>query len=309
MHQTIQIPHFGNPVIQRLPDAICGETEVSLLRLDQLHPEVSGNKWYKLKYNLEAAREAGKDTILTFGGPWSNHIAATAAACGLSGFNSVGIIRGSKPPKESHTLARAREHGMELHFVSRAGYASCREGILTGSLGARYGEAYVIPEGGYNPAGIRGCAGILADRDTSVFTHICCAVGTGATVRGIAGTAAPNQRVLGFSALRGDAGPDEKRPFTSITGYHFGGFARKTPELLAFMREFLDHYGVLLDFVYTAKMMYGIQDLAHKGYFPPGSRILAIHSGGLQGNRSLDKEFWPDQDPKRGKRATQNMGV
>lgn len=269
--------------------------EMYLLRLDQLHPEVSGNKWFKLKYNLQAAALHHHAAVLTFGGPWSNHIAATAAACQLSGIKSIGLIRGAEPARWSDTLLEARQRGMELHFLTREAYLQKEDPLFLDSLKQSYGDVYIIPEGGNNPAGIKGCREILSACQADTYTHLCVPVGTGATLTGIASAAAPQQRVLGFSALKG--APDEALmnlcygPGPSpklIRAYTFGGFAKKTPALLEFMQAFRRQHGILLDFVYTAKMMYGINDLIRNGFFDPKARILAIHTGGQQGNRSLD---------------------
>lgn len=292
---------FSAPVLTPLGRLRDFGPEVSLLRLDQLHPEVSGNKWFKLKYNLQDAAAMEKRTILTFGGPWSNHIAATAAMCRLRGLRSIGVIRGEAPAAWSDALLDARARGMELVFVSRARYRQKEDLSFLAELRARYGDVYIVPEGGNNPAGVRGCGEILATVPVASFTHIALAVGTGATFRGVAQSAGKDQRVWGFLALKGapevalqefcnpvgeDGGTGAGTRL--ITDYTFGGFARTTPELLGFMQDFRKTHGVLLDFVYTAKMMYGITDMIRTGSLGPGDRILAIHTGGLQGNRSLD---------------------
>lgn len=282
-----------------------------MLRLDQLHAGVSGNKWYKLKHNLETARQQHKDTILTFGGAWSNHIVATAAACRLLGFKSVGIIRGEeyRDMSKAHypsSLSYARTQGMDLHFVSRQEYRNKNEVDFMSRLQAQYRGAYIITEGGDNDLGIKGCREILSGCALQQYTHICCPVGTGATLTGLIAYCADKMSLdptsppvcVGFSALKNAGYLKEKiahnlsdieqpGPWQLITDYHFGGFAKKAPALLAFMEDFVRQYQIPLDFVYTAKMMYGIVDLIKKGYFPSASSILAIHTGGLQGNRSL----------------------
>lgn len=289
-------PDYSRIIIQpvssaRLPPGL----SLEVLRLDLLHPEVSGNKWFKLKCNLEDAAAAGKDTLLTFGGPWSNHIAATAAACRLLGFRSAGIIRGEEPRTWSGTLLKAREDGMQLQFISREQYGRKEEQGFLDELSLRHPGARIIPEGGNNAAGLRGCVEIARFYQGLGYTDICCAVGTGTTLCGLI-SATGTARVTGFAALK-NAGrlgadiqgrlPAKHAPWELVTGYHFGGFAKKTEELLSFMGAFHKQHGIPLDFVYTAKMMWGIMDLAGKGYFPEGGRILAVHTGGLQGNRSL----------------------
>lgn len=272
---------------------LSANVSAAMLRLDLLHPEVSGNKWFKLKYNLEKALGMRKNTILTFGGARSNHIAATAAACRLSGLKSVGMIRGEQA--DNPTLAHARAEGMQLYFMSREQYRNKKDPTFLKRLRERFPEAFILPEGGNNSWGIKGAGEILHTCETKTFTHICCPVGTGATLSGLIAQAESSQKILGFSALRK---ADEQRStikaylktlpnhtlWEIITEYHFGGFAKKTQTLLNFMEAFRIEHGVPLDFVYTAKMLFGIRDLAEKGRFPPGSRILLIHTGGLQGN-------------------------
>lgn len=276
------------------------EVELSLLRIDRIHPEISGNKWFKLKYNLAAALRKGKDTVLTFGGPWSNHIAATAALCAQAGLKSIGLIRGENPANWSRTLRQAAEKGMQIEFISRKKYAGCaRVGRLPEDM--HFPHVYVIAEGGCNALGIQGCEEILHLQPTETFSHLCCPVGTGTTLSGLIRSAHPDQQVLGFVPMK----PAAAKALTEtilhqvadcsaacrwrlIDNYHFGGFARKTDALLEFMKSFRDKTGVSLDFVYTAKMMYGLIDWVNQGYFPQGSRLLALHTGGLQGNASWE---------------------
>ena len=299
-------PDYSRIFIQLLSPAWLSsqKTEIAMLRLDLLHPEISGNKWFKLKYNLEAAKRENKNTILTFGGAWSNHISATAAACDLLGFKSIGIIRGGDH-ENTLTLSRAREHGMQLHFISREQYRKKDDTNFIKQLAAKYNDPYIIPEGGNNAAGIKGCKEILSLCDTREYSHICCAVGTGTTLAGLIEYGCKDKayltstkEIIGFTSLKnggylqGKIAGNLSKDSTGVhwklmTGYHFGGFAKKTNSLLDFMQAFWDQYHIALDFVYTAKMMYGIMDLTGKGYFPAGSRILALHTGGLQGNRSL----------------------
>lgn len=300
-------PDYSGIIIQELSSAAWLSSQkgkIAMLRLDRLHPEISGNKWFKLKYNLEAARQENKNTILTFGGAWSNHIAATAAACDLLGFHGIGIIRGQNI--NTDTLVRAEHHGMQLHFISREQYRRKDDPEFLSSLSAKYDNPYIIPEGGNNLLGIKGCKEIPLFYREEEYTHICCPVGTGTTLAGLMEyygegarpAPATSPACVGFPALKNAGYLKEKiadnLPDTwnhgqldLVMDYHFGGFAKKTPELIAFIKNFYTQHHILLDFVYTAKMMYGITDLLQKGYFPPGSRILAIHTGGLQGNRSL----------------------
>ena len=271
--------------------------QLHILRLDQIHPTVSGNKWFKLQYYIRDAAHKGFQSLLTFGGAYSNHIAATAYAAKEHGFRSVGIIRGEEPRQWSHTLQEATAHGMQLVFLSGNEYNTVKRNTSSEKFGKQFGKVYIIPEGGYGPLGTQGAAEILRTTDVENYTHIVSAIGTGTTVAGILLAIRSHQQVIGISSMKNNLGlkdeiqclTDKPLParFYLTHDYHFGGFAKYTPELITFMNTFYHTSNVPLDFVYTAKMMYGIFDLAEKNFFSPHSRILAIHSGGLQGNRSL----------------------
>jgi len=287
-------PGYSNITLQNIQPAwLPPGVEAAMLRLDRLHPDISGNKWFKLKYNLEAAQAAGKRHIVTFGGAWSNHIAATAVACRMAGLSCTGIIRGEAPPVLSHTLQQARQQGMELCFISREAY---REKDRT-SWKERFPGSYIIPEGGHNAAGARGCKEILALAPRERFTHIACAAGTGTTLAGLVNSAGPGQEVLGIVVLKGAAYLQQEveqlleAPVSArwrlLHDFHLGGYARITPALIAFINQFYTDTHIPLDIIYTGKMAYGVQQLAQQGYFPAGSRILLVHTGGLQGNLSL----------------------
>ncbi|SKA07084.1 1-aminocyclopropane-1-carboxylate deaminase/D-cysteine desulfhydrase [Sediminibacterium ginsengisoli] len=265
-----------------------------VLRLDELHPVVSGNKWFKLQYYLEEALNSGADTIATFGGAYSNHIVATAFAAREQGLKTVGFIRGEEPPQLSHTLRDAKAFGMELVFLSREKY---REPANVMTLYGKPGWLWV-PEGGSGKTGADGAAGILDTVNKDLYSHIICAAGTGTTVAGLVKAASERQLVTGISVLKGyDEMPEavksmlneneKQKPFKIIHEYHFGGYARCPETLLAFMRELWETETIPTDIVYTAKMFFGVCDLARKGEFPEGSRLLLIHTGGLQGNGSL----------------------
>jgi 1-aminocyclopropane-1-carboxylate deaminase len=268
--------------------------ELTILRLDQIHPEVSGNKFYKLKYNLEEAHRLEKRTILTFGGAFSNHIYATAAAALSEGFESVGVIRGEDDPKNP-TLLHARKMGMKLHFVDRGTYREKNSGDLIESLRERFGNFYLIPEGGTNAAAIAGTGEIL-DSTHFEYSHICVSIGTGGTFAGLASSLQPHQTLLGFSSLKGDFIIQEIEDLLEShrikvrgkvdirTDYHFGGYGKFKPELIDFIHWFYDKFQIPLDPVYTGKMAFGVWDLLSKDYFPKGANILMIHTGGLQGN-------------------------
>lgn len=270
---------------------------LSMLRLDQIHPTVSGNKWFKLQHYIRDAADKGFRSLLTFGGAYSNHIAATAYAAKEQGFAAIGIIRGEAPRQWSHTLQEAATHGMQLFFLARNEYNEVKRNPTSEALREQFGKVYIIPEGGYGTLGAQGAADIMHTTTIENYTHIVSAIGTGTTVAGLLHTMRPHQQVVGFSSMKNNFSLKDEiqylinKPlpdrFCLIHDYHFGGFAKYTPELIAFMNTFYHTSNVPLDFVYTAKMMYGIFDLAEKDFFPPHSRILAIHSGGLQGNRSL----------------------
>ena len=276
-----------------LPALAEKEVEADILRLDKIHPLVSGNKWFKLRYYLEEAEIQGKKIILTYGGAWSNHILATAAACKINNLACVGIIRGEEAPKLSDTLVQARELGMELVFTSREEYRSKK-------IPERYNsnEYFFIPEGGYGARGAAGAATILDHCAKEKYTHICCAAGTGTMTAGLINGSLPSNQVITISVLKNNFTLDEQiqqlitgkeKRFQVIHDYHFGGYAKFKPELLTFMNEFYTATKISTDFVYTAKLFFAVHDLLRNNFFVPGSRLLIIHSGGLQGNASLDK--------------------
>lgn len=265
--------------------------QVTIKRLDQIHPQISGNKFFKLKYNFQAAQTQGVKQILTFGGAYSNHIAATAYAAHQFGFQSIGIIRGEELAKKplNPTLATAQQFGMQLQFVSREKYRQKEHLEFIQALQQQYPNTYIIPEGGTNALAIQGCREILNEDDLANFDYICCAVGTGGTIIGLIEASHSHQKVLGFSALKGDFLQREIATLTQKTNwectdqYCFGGYAKTTPDLIKFIQQFETQHQIPLEQVYTGKMMFGIFDLIEKGYFPKNAKILVIHSGGLQG--------------------------
>mgnify|MGYP001365100898 CR=1 FL=1 len=275
-YQTINLPY---PV------------QLTIKRLDQIHPHISGNKFFKLKYNLLAAQEQGLNQVLTFGGAFSNHIAATAFAAHHFGFQSIGIIRGDELAHQmlNPTLAMAQQLGMQLHFVSRAEYRLRHDIDYLHQLQQLYPNIYLIPEGGSNALAIQGCQEILSDDDLQNFDVICCAVGTGGTIAGLIESSASHQHILGFSALKGDFLKQDIQHWTKKTNwslsdaYCCGGYAKTTPELLEFMQNFEAEFGIELEQVYTAKMLFGLSQMIQQKRIDPSTRILAIHTGGLQG--------------------------
>jgi 1-aminocyclopropane-1-carboxylate deaminase/D-cysteine desulfhydrase-like pyridoxal-dependent ACC family enzyme len=256
-----------------LPELAQHHVRMDVLRLDLIHPVISGNKWFKLQEWLRIAAAGEARHLITFGGAWSNHIIAAAFAAREAGLTATGIIRGERPARPSATLIAAEAYGMQLEFVTRTAYRQKDDPIYLADLSARYPGAVIIPEGGAGEPGIRGSMNILKETDSSLYSHILCAVGTGTTCKGLSAAARPGQEVIGISVL---APP-----------YHFGGYARHTPELMEFMNQFYRTTGIPSDFVYTGKLFYGTLDMVRKDLFPPGSHLLVIHSGGLQGNRGL----------------------
>lgn len=278
---------------------------LSFVREDQLHPIVSGNKFRKLKYNLQAAQEQEQKTLLTFGGAYSNHIAAVAAAGKEFGFNTIGIIRGEELENkisENPTLSFAQHCGMHLSFISREAYKYKEEEDFINKLKNLYGDFYLLPEGGTNALAVKGCEEILG-KNSFAADYICVPVGTGGTMAGLVKASNSKQQVLGFSALKGTFQTSEIAKYTSknnfkITdAYCFGGYGKIDRELVRFINEFKEKTNIPLDPVYTGKMVFGIMDLLKKGYFRENSRIFAIHTGGLQGvagmNLKLKKKNLP----------------
>jgi 1-aminocyclopropane-1-carboxylate deaminase len=278
-----------DPIIQKISTGIFSEknVEVFVLRLDLIHPQISGNKWFKLKYNLEEAKKQGYHTILTFGGAFSNHIHAAAVACHQAGFQSIGVIRGEKNSEHNFTLSEAKNYGMDLHFVSREDYRRKDQTDFIARLKEQFGDFYLIPEGGDNKSGEKGCGEILPEQND--FDYIVCAVGTGTTFRGIKNSLKPAQKLIGISVLKGHG--DLNSQDGIIAGYHFGGYAKHTPELLSFKEQFENETDVPLDYVYTSKLFYAVNDLILKGKIPENSKVLVVHSGGLQGNKGYEQRY------------------
>jgi len=266
-------------------------------REDLLHPHTSGNKYRKLFYNLRQAKDDKFDTLLTFGGAYSNHIAAVAAAGEEYGFKTIGVIRGNELNIKENlnpTLHFAFDRGMKLHFISREEYRRKNEHELINKLEEIFGEFYLLPEGGTNQLAIKGCQEILVDEDEQ-FDLICVPVGTGGTMAGIIESSNTNQMIIGFSALKGQFQREEIKKYTSnnnfkiIDDYSFGGYAKIDLDLIRFINDFKKKTGIPLDPVYTGKMMYGIIDLINKNKLKKNSRILAIHTGGLQGIQGMNQ--------------------
>lgn len=267
--------------------------QLDVLRLDELHPVVSGNKWFKLYYHLQNAFSQQCNTVATFGGAYSNHIVAAAYACNAAGIKSIGIIRGEEPANYSHTLLQAKSYGMALHFVSRERYRQKE------SVQKLYPAAYWINEGGSGAEGVAGAAHILQQvPKLEQYSHITCAVGTGTTLAGLINGALPHQNIIGVSALKGYHSLTETvksmlpaavlvpRFFISHD-YHFGGYAKNSAALLEYMNAIWKAHQLPTDFVYTAKALYATEAMIKNRMIKQGSRVLMVHTGGLQGNLSL----------------------
>ena len=276
------------------------KVHLTIKRLDLIHPLVSGNKWYKLKYNLREIRDQGYGQLLTFGGAYSNHIHATAIAASLLDIPAIGVIRGEEALPLNPTLEAASAAGMKLHYISRSAYREKSSLGLIRHLEDTFGKFYLLPEGGTNELAIRGTMEILqaVDFESDV---ICTSIGTGGTFAGLVSNAKSNQKVLGFSALKGEFIHSEidlllekyavqpRCAFEVCDGYHFGGYAKFHVELVDFILYFKQATGIALDPIYTGKMMYGIFDLIRKSAFPEGTRILALHTGGIQANDGFNR--------------------
>ncbi|MHC0066890.1 1-aminocyclopropane-1-carboxylate deaminase/D-cysteine desulfhydrase [Nostoc sp. UIC 10890] len=300
------------PPLQQINSEIARHAGVDLyvLRLDLMHSWVNGNKWFKLKYNLLEAKEKNVTTLLTFGGAYSNHIYATAAAGSLFGFRTIGVIRGEETLPLNPTLSFAVQQGMQLVYLNREMYRQRNTPALEEYLRQRFGEVLIIPEGGSNLNGVRGCTEIIIG-DAIAFNHICVACGTATTLAGIALSLDQTQRAIAFPVLKNGSflaqdieslltnylASDLPTPYTSpaswelVCDYHFGGYAKVNDELLLFSKQFTQQHGVPLDYVYTAKMFYGVMDLLKQGFFCKGDSLLLVHTGGLQGNVGMEERF------------------
>ena len=272
--------------------------DVSVLRLDVFHPIVSGNKWFKLKYYLQEALDQNKEIVASYGGAYSNHLVALAYAAKELGLKSKGFIRGEGT--NSFTLAEAVTYGMELIFLSRENYKLQKRLDTFPSSES----IYWIPEGGYGKLGAIGAGEILSVVDTSPFTHIACAVGTGTMIAGLITAAKSTQKIIGISVLKNNVAlindirnllPNSKanEDIHLISNYHFGGYAKKTTELITSIIDFWKTEKIPTDFVYTGKLIYACNQLIKQGYFPQESKLLIIHSGGLQGNRTIEPGVLP----------------
>lgn len=297
MEPAANILDYHRTPVHEVHDQLLDLAGVRLLikREDLNHPTVSGNKWWKLKYNLKEALEQNHHTLLTFGGSFSNHIYATAAAAGKLGLQSIGVIRGEETLPLNPVLSFASSEGMELHYVPRLEYKFIKD--QSAILKERYGDFYLIPEGGSNELAVVGVAELVAQLDLN-FDYLCCPVGTGATLAGLIRGFAGNKSILGFCVLKGgDSWLNEIEKFNPgysnwqlIHDYHSGGYAKAGPALHDFIKTFTLQHHVPLEHVYSAKLFMGIYDLAQKGYFRKGSTIMALHTGGI--HRALRSDYY-----------------
>jgi 1-aminocyclopropane-1-carboxylate deaminase len=280
-------------------DTIKRNVNLTIARLDRIHDDVSGNKLFKLHYFVEECLKSLHKTLLTFGGAFSNHLAATAFLCKQKGIKSIGIVRGEEAKILSHTLARCKDLGMILKFISRQDYKDFRNNEEDFAvLKNLFGDATIVPEGGYNAAGANGASLIMIVIEPCKFSHICTPVGTATTLAGLLLKKQIDQEIIAIPVIKNMFDIPERLNYLGVSAdkkpivfgdYHFGGYAKHTKELISFMNLFYAETHIPTDFVYTAKMMFGIYDNIKNGYFKPGSNILCIHTGGLQGNRSLPK--------------------
>lgn len=266
---------------------------LSVIRLDKIHPIVSGNKLFKLHFYLKEAIKNLKEGIITFGGAYSNHLVATAFACKELNLKSIAFVRGEKPANLSPTLLSCIEYGMELMYISRADYEAKDTTDFLSAMVIKWPNHIIIPEGGYGTMGAAGAA--LITNFTNNYSHICTPIGTATTYAGLLMGAKDTQQIIGVPVIKGES--DLKERILFLTGksftlclfeeFTFGGYAKKTPRLINFMNDFYRNYTIVTDFVYTAKMIFAVLDKIENDYFNAGSNIACLHTGGLQGNRSL----------------------
>lgn len=287
-----------------LPELEKYKVRLSIKREDKIHPFISGNKYRKLKYNVLRAIELKKKTLLTFGGAYSNHISAVAFAGKEYGFRTIGIIRGDELAndlqstlRQNITLRTAADHNMHFKFVTRSDYRLKHTSDFIDNLIKEFGDFYLVPEGGTNVLAVKGCEEILKPEDAA-FDFICCGIGTGGTISGLINSAKAKQKILGFPALKGNFLQKEIEKYTIqnknwslMNDYHFGGFSKINAELIHFINHFKQETTIALDPIYTGKMMFGIADLIKKDFFKKGTKILAIHTGGLQGIEGMNSRL------------------
>lgn len=293
--------------IQKITSNFLTQKEIQLFikRDDLIHAEISGNKWRKLKYNLIEAKKTNQSTLLTFGGAFSNHISAVAAAGAEFGFRTIGIIRGEQVLPLNPTLSFAKKCGMDLHFINRTLYRNKNQPDYQNRLKNQFRDFFLLPEGGTNCLALEGCSEIIQEvKNKHIDTdYYCVSCGTGGTISGIISGLNGEKKVLGFSALKGDFLTTEVskllnecvgKEFSNweiLTDYHFGGYAKWTPELINFINKLYEETTIPFDPIYTGKMLFGIYDLIRKDFFEKGSSLMVIHTGGLQGIQGFNNRF------------------
>ncbi|MCF8262615.1 MAG: pyridoxal-phosphate dependent enzyme [Melioribacteraceae bacterium] len=276
--------------------------KIFIKRDDLIHPAMSGNKWRKLKYNLLEAKNLGFDTLLTFGGAFSNHIYAVASAGKIFGFKTIGIIRGEERFPLNHTLLFASKNGMELHYLNRTEYRRRNEKEFQEAIADKFGNPFLIPEGGTNELALKGVSEIFNELEND-YNFVCTAVGSAGTVSGLISSAPQNTTVLGFPALKNGEYLSEivaeligeeksqRKNWELFYEYHFGGFAKINRELVDFMNEFEKINDFEIDPIYTTKMIYGVRDLIQKGKIAKGGSVLLLHTGGIQGKEGMKEKI------------------
>lgn len=285
--------------IEELYSPLFNDKKVTVLlaRFDKIHPVVSGNKLFKLHYFLEDSLLNGSKPVLTFGGAWSNHLVATAFACKKAGIPCIGIVRGEEPVTWSQSLMDCKAYGMTLYFIPRSVYRDGDRSSICEMLDLRESDHIIVPEGGFHPLGAKGAGIMMNNISAARATHIITAVGTATTLAGLLLNRQNHECIIGVPVLRNlddimdrlqKLGlPGDQEGLAIFDEYHFGGYAKISGSLAAFMNTFYNDHHVPTDFVYTAKMLYAVMDKINEGYFAEGSKIICLHTGGLQGNRSL----------------------
>lgn len=304
------------PIIEPIPYLSNTNLKVDCLRLDQIHPIVSGNKWYKLRYYLKAAKETNANAIASFGGPYSNHLVALSYAAKTEGLTSIGYVRSNQGEPITPSLQEAMNYGMQLVFLGRTSFQEKKDALLKENESSLNKDIYFVDEGGYGNIGAKGAATIIKDwkhnnandvanaisnnveNPLHQYDFIICAVGTGTMIAGIINAAAQHQTIIGIPVLKNEGSIvneiknlllNQNAAFTLLHEYHQGGYAKTTPVQINFMNQFWEETKIPTDIVYTGKVFYAVNELVNKNYFKSNSSILVMHSGGLQGNRSLEK--------------------
>jgi 1-aminocyclopropane-1-carboxylate deaminase/D-cysteine desulfhydrase-like pyridoxal-dependent ACC family enzyme len=282
-------------VIQELSLPAGTGTDISMIRIDRVHSVISGNKWFKMKYNITEMMDSGIETMVTFGGAYSNHIHAVAEAGDIFGFNTIGLIRGEEHLPLNSTLEFAVNKGMKLHYIDRISFRKRDTEEFREWIKAKFGNVYILPVGGSNALAVKGCEEIVGKIESD-FNYICCSCGSGGTLAGLIEGLAGKKHAIGFPALKGGSflSDDIKKLIHDYSGraysnwelqtdYHFGGFGKINKELIDFISLFESINKIKIEPLYTGKMLYGLNDLISKNFFPQGSKIIAVHTGGLQG--------------------------